>query len=179
MSGRAAKLGRRVRDAVDRLERAILTLLVTAMVMLAALQILLRNLWQTGFPWAEPLLGMGLLWLTMLGALAAAGRGRHIAIDLAAALLPSGWSGWIRRVTSLFAAVACGVLAWAAGRYVGFQRDMAMGELLGWPHWKYFMVIPVAFWLMSFRIGMQALLPSAWLPPPEPGEMPGEGRTSP
>jgi TRAP-type C4-dicarboxylate transport system permease small subunit len=116
MSGRAAKLGRRIRDGADRLERAILTLLVTAMVMLAALQILLRNLWQTGFPWAEPLLGMGLLWLTMLGALAAAGRGKHIAIDLAAALLPSGWSGWIRRVTSLFAAVACGVLAWTLCR---------------------------------------------------------------
>ncbi len=39
----------------------------------------------SGLPVPGPVLGMALLWLTMLGALAAAGLGRHISIDLATA----------------------------------------------------------------------------------------------
>lgn len=176
MSGRVAIIWRRVCDWLDRFERGLLTLLMTGMVALAATQILLRNMWQTGFQWAEPLLGMGLLWLTMLGALAATGLGRHIAIDLASALLPKKSAGWVGRGIALFAAIACGVLAWAAGRYVGFQRDMATGELLGWPQWKYFMVIPVTFWLMSIRFAGRVVLPSAWRAPVAPLDgLVGEG----
>jgi TRAP-type C4-dicarboxylate transport system permease small subunit len=82
---------------VDRIERLVLALLVTGMVGLAAVQIVLRNVWHTGLNWAEPLLGMALLWLTMLGALAAAGLGRHLSIDLAEALLPRRASVWVGR----------------------------------------------------------------------------------
>ena len=85
MSGRGESTFRFLCRWADRIERAVLTVLVTGMVGLATLQILLRNVWHTGLNWAEPLLGMALLWLTMLGALAAAGLGRHLSIDLAAA----------------------------------------------------------------------------------------------
>ena len=58
MSGRGAQAFRAVRQAVDRLERALLAALVTGMVGLAALQILLRNVWKTGLNWIDPFLGM-------------------------------------------------------------------------------------------------------------------------
>lgn len=176
MSGRLSNLCRRVCDGLDRLERGLLTLLMTGMVALAAAQILLRNIWQTGFQWAEPLLGMGLLWLTMLGALAATGLKRHIAIDLASALMPRTCADWVSRAIALVAAIACGILAWAAGRYVGFQRGMATGELLGLAQWTYFLIIPVTFWLMAIRFAGQVVLPSAWRTPPPPLEgLAGEG----
>lgn len=176
MSTWAAEAFRRGGRWVDRLERSVLTLLVTGMVFLAALQILLRNVWKTGLPWAEPLLGMALLWLTMLGALAATGLGRHLSIDLAHVLLPRRWSSRITRLTSLFAVVVCVLLAWAAGRYVGFQRDMAMGELLGQPYWKYYMVIPVTLWIMAIRFTIRAVVPTAWLPGRIEDGPPGGGR---
>jgi TRAP-type C4-dicarboxylate transport system permease small subunit len=179
MSGRAETAFRWVSQGVDRAERVILAVLVTGMVLLATLQILLRNVWHTGLNWAEPLLGMALLWLTMLGALAAAGLGRHLSIDLAAALVPRRWSAGLTRATSIFAALVCGLLALAAGRYVGFQRDMDMGLLLGLPVWKHFMVIPVVFWLMALRFAVRAFVPAAWLTFKENEEddgLPGEGR---
>lgn len=163
---------------VDRIERLILTVLVTGMVGLATLQILLRNVWHTGLNWSEPVLGMALLWLTMLGALAAAGLGRHLAIDLAAALLPRRWSVWLARAISIFATIICGLLAWAAGRYVGFQREMDLTLLMGWPVWKYYLVIPVVFWLMSFRFAVRAFVPAAWLSLPSEEGLLGEGRVS-
>ena len=105
MSGRGESSFRFLCRWVDRIERAVLTVLVTGMVGLATLQIMLRNVWHTGLNWAEPLLGMALLWLTMLGALAATGLGRHLSIDLAAALVPRRWAAALVRVTSVFAAV--------------------------------------------------------------------------
>ena len=176
MMGRGEKTFRVFFRWIDRIERVLLTVLVTGMVGLSALQILLRNIWHTGLNWVEPLLGMALLWLTMLGALAAAGLGRHLAIDLAAALLPRRGSAWLARATSLFAAIVCGLLAWAAGRYVGFQREMDITLLLGAPVWKYYMVIPVVFWLMAFRFAVRVLVPSSWLSIKEEEGLPGEGR---
>ncbi|HOE37510.1 MAG TPA: TRAP transporter small permease [Kiritimatiellia bacterium] len=162
---------------LDRLERLILTVLVTGMVILAAVQILLRNIWHTGFNWAEPLLGMALLWLTMLGALAATGQSRHISIDLAAAFLPKRGQAILRRLTGLFAVVVCAMLAWAAGRYVGFQSEMETNILLGWPLWKYYLVVPVVLWLMAWRFLVHSLLPAAWLNSEDtPAESAGQGR---
>ena len=176
MMGRGEKTFRGFFRWIDRLERVLLAVLVTGMVGLSALQILLRNIWHTGLNWVEPLLGMALLWLTMLGALAAAGMGRHLAIDLAAALLPRRGSAWLARATSLFAAIVCVLLAWAAGRYVGFQREMDITLLLGAPVWKYYMVIPVVFWLMAIRFAVRVLAPSSWLSIQEEQGLPGEGR---
>ncbi|MDR0993714.1 MAG: TRAP transporter small permease [Verrucomicrobiota bacterium] len=150
---------------MDRLERAVLTVLVTGMVGVAAVQIILRNLWHTGWPWVDPLLGMALLWLTMLGALAATGLGRHISIDLVSALLPRRWAQRVGRVTALASAGVCSLLAWAAGRYVGFQQEMDISRLLDVPIWKYYMVVPIVFWLMAFRFTLRSFLPASWVAP--------------
>jgi TRAP-type C4-dicarboxylate transport system permease small subunit len=41
---------------LDRIENALIAVLVLAMVLLAGAQILLRNLFETGIDWADPLL---------------------------------------------------------------------------------------------------------------------------
>ena len=179
MSGRGESSFRFLCRWVDRIERAVLTVLVTGMVGLATLQIMLRNVWHTGLNWAEPLLGMALLWLTMLGALAATGLGRHLSIDLAAALLPRRAAAWLARANSVFAAIVCGLLAWAAGRYVGFQREMDLAVVLGLPVWKHYLVMPVVFWIMALRFAVRAGIPAAWLSSPKEDRLPGEGRTPP
>ncbi|MBP7009929.1 MAG: TRAP transporter small permease [Kiritimatiellae bacterium] len=177
MTGRTQTAFQTARRWVDRIERFGLSVLVAGMVGLAALQILMRNVWQSGWSWAGDLLGMGLLWLTMLGALAATGLARHLSIDLAAALLPRRWAGPLGRVTSLFAAVICVLLALAAGRYVGLQRELDITRLLGAPAWKYYLVIPVVFWIMAARFLVRVLIPSAWFADNALEGLPGEGRT--
>ena len=54
MMGRSEKTFRGLSRWIDRIERALLAVLVTGMVGLSVLQILLRNIWHTGLNWVEP-----------------------------------------------------------------------------------------------------------------------------
>ncbi len=61
----------RVLRIIHGFEDGLLALMVAAMIFLAGSQILLRNLFDTGFAWADPVLRLLVLWVGLLGALAA------------------------------------------------------------------------------------------------------------
>ena len=127
-----------------------------------------------GLNWAEPLLGMALLWLTMLGALAAAGWG---------GTSPSIWPPRCCRAAGqaadarhlVFAAVVCGLLAWAAGRYVGFQREMDICVLLGCRSGSTTWSSPWSSGSWRFRFAVRAFVPMTGSLPAT-RRLPGEGR---
>ena len=98
MMGRGEKTFRGFSRWIDRIERALLAVLVTGMVGLSALQILLRNIWHTGLNWAEPLLGMALLFLTLLV------RGK------VSQELRSGTSSLLQHLSLLFVPAGVGVV---------------------------------------------------------------------
>ena len=155
-----------IRAIVHGAEMLVLTLFATAMVGLALIQIILRNVFKTGWPWAEPLLGMGLLWLTMLGALAACGGGRkHISVDALSHLLPGRARDGAERVIALFAAGVCIALAIAAWRFVDMEREWSRDLLLGIPQWRFLMVLPAAFALMAARYLARTIFPARWTGP--------------
>lgn len=153
------KLAGRLRKAADRwgrIEQALLAVLVSGMVLLSALQIILRNFFHGGILWAEPILGASLLWITMLGALAATGRVKHITVDLVAHLLPPRPRRAVLAVTSLFAAAVCGFLVPASIRFVVLQKEMGVMATAAIPQWVLYLVVPVCFALLSFRFALQA-----------------------
>lgn len=161
---------RRAAAAWDVAERVVLSTLAAGMVILAATQIVLRNFFRSGLPWAEPLLDQSLLWLTMFGALAATGQGKHITMDLASHVLPPRAAAAVRAVTNLFAAGICAVLARAGVHYVAVQRGMETGTLMGLPLWIFPAVIPAVFVLLSVRFAIQtAVAAAAVRRPPERG----------
>ena len=59
---------------LHRFEIALLALVLISMVLIATLQIILRNFFDTGLIWIDPLLRTMLLWLGLLGAVAAKHR---------------------------------------------------------------------------------------------------------
>ena len=67
---------------LHRAEDALLVLLLSAMIVLAATQIMLRNFFDSGFVWIDPLLRVLVLWLGLIGATVATRNNRHIRIDL-------------------------------------------------------------------------------------------------
>jgi TRAP-type C4-dicarboxylate transport system permease small subunit len=143
---------------LTRLEEAILVLILSAMILLAAWQILMRNLFDSGIFWADPALRMMVLWLTLLGAIAATRDDRHIRIDLFSRYLNPRGKAWVQMVNDLFSSLVCGFIAWHAGRLVAFEWQDGT-ELFGaLPAWLGESIIPIGFGLMALRFLFSAPL---------------------
>lgn len=142
----------------SRVETALLALLVMAMVGLAGWQILMRNLGGSGLTWADEALRIMVLWVTMIGAVAACREQRHVSIDALSRYLPRAWQPWIQRVGNAFAAVICAVLAWASWQFL--KESVAMDDRLfagQVPAWSVQLILPLAFGLLTFHYAVACL----------------------
>ncbi len=100
------------------LEDAVLVVLLTRMILLAATQILLRNGFGSGLVWADELLRILVLWIGLAGALAASRDRNQIKIDVLSRFLPERGRLVMQIVTDVFTAVVCAVVAWHAFVFV-------------------------------------------------------------
>ncbi|MDX1518285.1 MAG: TRAP transporter small permease [Woeseiaceae bacterium] len=135
-----------------RLEDTALVLLLCGMMLLAVGQIVLREIFSTGFVWADELVKLMLLWLAMVGSIAASRDDRHIRIDALSHLFPPLAIRLTRIVVDSFAAAVCAVIAWHAYRYVKLV-DIEFGDtvLIDTPAWIVHAIVPLAFLLISYR----------------------------
>jgi TRAP-type C4-dicarboxylate transport system permease small subunit len=138
-------------------EDALLVVLLTALVGLSTAQILLRNLFETGLAWADPLLRLLVLWLCLAGALAATRANKHIRIDVVSRLLPPRVAGLLDRITALFTAGVCALVAWEGARLVWFEYQDGTALAAGIPAWVAELVIPVGFALIALRFALHGL----------------------
>ena len=149
---------RRIASLIERIETALIALLVLAMVVLAGTQILLRNLFETGFAWADPLLRAMVLWAAMLGALAAARDDKHVGLDLLTHFLKGRARRVARAIALLFAAAICAAMAWYGWNLV--EVDLGGGAAIaGIPGWVIESILPVGFALLAFRLAVRAFMP--------------------
>lgn len=148
-------------DQVDqwlgKLEQIFLTIFLSLMILLAFWQIVLRNLLATGLPWGDTLVRYLVLWVGFIGASLAAREGKHIHIDVALQWMPGIGKDLLQFITNLFSAFICGVLAFAAYRFI--QNEAMMGDVsaLGCPVWFLQVIIPITFALMTLRFGVKSL----------------------
>lgn len=139
----------------DRLGRFIENLLLVALLFglvgLASAQIVLRNAFSLGISWADGVVRLAVLWLALLGAVAASRDGRNIAINLAGRWMPERFRRPVNALVDLFTAGVAGAFAWYSWTFVADSR--AYGDLLldGAPAWIFQLIMPVAFGLIAYR----------------------------
>ncbi|HJU40689.1 MAG TPA: TRAP transporter small permease [Tahibacter sp.] len=141
---------------LHRLEDWLLTIFVVALIVLAGLQILLRNVFDGGFTWAEPVLRMLVLWSAMLGALIAARDDAHIGLDFINRFVDGVKLRIARFVALGFAAVLCGAMAWYSWGLVELDREGGTEGVVGIPAWVLELVLPIGFALMAVRFVIRA-----------------------
>jgi len=136
---------------LGRLEVGLLALLLGGLILLGCTQIVLRNLFHSGLLWADPLMRHIVLWLGCLGAALATVHLRHINIDVFTRLLPSGPRAFRRSLVYGATALTAFVLGVSSWRLVLDER--AFGEVEFWslPTWTLQLVLPFAFFLISYR----------------------------
>lgn len=123
------------------------------MILLSVLQIVNRQFLGGGIamPWADELIKIIVLWLAMVGSIAACRDNKHIRIDLISHLLSGPVVAWSRVVVDLFAAGVCAMIGWQAWRLI--REEMSWGDtaLVDIPIWTLHIIVPVAFALISYR----------------------------
>ena len=137
-----------------RFETILLVTLLSSMMLLAVGQIVLREVFSTGYVWADELIKLMVLWLAMVGSVAACRDNRHIRIDALSHILPRLAVEVTRVVVDVFAAVICGVIAWQTWRYLQVEIEYQDTVLVNIPAWIAHSVLPAAFLLISFRFGV-------------------------
>ena len=119
--------------------------------LLAVGQIVLREVFDTGIIWADELVRLIVLWLALMGAVAACREDRHIRIDAITHLFPDRVIDVIRIGVDVFAAAVCGVIAWHAYRYLQLEIEYADTVLVDTPAWIAHVVVPMSFAVLSYR----------------------------
>lgn len=152
-----------------RLEGWAVTVLITAMVVGAVLQVVARNLWATSLPGADTLLRHAVLWVGFLGAALAAQEGRHIHIDVATRLLPPAVRQVVERLFHMVSAAICLLLANAAYRFLLLDYEGGGPLALGIPAWAVEVVLPLAFLLIAFHFTVKAVVGEAGTGTPAAG----------
>jgi len=136
---------------IHHIEDALLAILLIAMLLLASSQIFLRNLLDIGLVWADPILRIMVLWLGLLGALAASRDNKHITIDVLTRLMPTKARSLTRVFTSLFTTIVSGLIAYHSARFVLMEHETGNIATAGVPAWLFEIIIPVAFALITVR----------------------------
>ncbi len=139
------------RAMTDRLLNTFITLLLGGMVLLAAAQIVMRNMFSYSLFWGDDLLQLALLWLVMAGAVAAARHGEHIRINVLERVFPRKTRPWLEAVLHGFTAMVCGALTLHSTRFVLESArfgDILLGNI---PAWLGQVVMPVGFGLLTLQ----------------------------
>lgn len=159
----------------DRLETGVLALLALTLVVLAAAQIVARWVgqspdlmtwpvigWLFGWtrwigPWVDPFLRALVLWVGMLGALAAARDDRHINLDVLQRRLQGVRLRAARLLSYGFAALMSALLAQASWGLVALERESGTFLFEGVPMWWSQLILPIGFAILALRFVLRAL----------------------
>ena len=169
-----------MKKTLDKLERAgrlaedlALVVLLGAMIGVAVFQIANRQLFGGSFTlaWADEFVKIVVLWLAMVGSIAAARDNKHIRIDLITHILSGRIVTVIKLVVDTFAAIVCAVIGWHAFRLI--REEISWGDTIftDVPLWIMHAIVPFAFALISYRfvVRVARLVLELARPPQEEG----------
>jgi TRAP-type C4-dicarboxylate transport system permease small subunit len=143
---------------VHKVENWLLVLFTTAIIVFSALQIVLRNLFDSGITWISPLLGVLVFWIGMIGALVATRDNSHIKINVLSVYLTDKQKVVAQVIVNLFSGGVCLVLAYYAVEFLKLDLTSTTKAFANVPVWVAEVIMPVTFALMGFRFLAYAIM---------------------
>jgi TRAP-type C4-dicarboxylate transport system permease small subunit len=156
-----------------KIEEVLLALFLVGMVFLAALQVLLRNIWDVGIDWADITVQNVTVLVGLLGAAVATSEGRHLNIDLFSRILKGRAKTALKVVIGCFSLFICVLLT--KGGWTTFQLNYepwVQNIPEGWtvaqnlkvqfleggiPQWMSQLFLPIGFALIGFHFALRLI----------------------
>lgn len=149
----------RLTSGLRFVESGLLALLLAIMIGVAAYQVIARNLFDSGLLWGDGLVRVLVLWVTLLGGMVASRQDEHIRMDLAGRFLSGGANRVVRRLTSAFTVVICGLFAYHSARFVWLDYQDGIIAFAAVPAWVCEAIMPVGAGVMGLRYLLHTVKP--------------------
>ena len=146
-------------EKIGRLEQFLIGILLLTMILVAFMQIVLRNFFATGVDWGDALVRYLVVWVGFVGAAIAVKESKHITIDVLSRWLGGTRQRIIQAVTHICSAIVCGLLTWAGIKFIWFEAEMGGTAFFKLPVWVPELIIPISFGLMTLRYTLRLITP--------------------
>jgi TRAP-type C4-dicarboxylate transport system permease small subunit len=151
------KIIKKIDTAISKFEGIFITALLAGMILMAFFQVILRNFFQGGVPWADIFLRNLVLWVCFIGASLSCKEGRHIDIDVLSRFLPPHIKKPAGFLVQLASSIVCGFLTIAAFRFMMDERGAGGFLFSEIPTWYFLAIVPVSLSIMSVRFFFYSL----------------------
>ncbi|MDH5777399.1 MAG: TRAP transporter small permease [Gammaproteobacteria bacterium] len=148
----------RILNLIARLENMLLVGFLSGMIGLAILQIILRNVFQSGYTDGDSMLRILVLWVGMFGAVVATRERKHIAIDVLTRYISERARTIVGLIVDIFVFVICAILTGYAVRMVMIDYADGGTAFSQVPIWMMELILPFAFGVITLRYCMFIVL---------------------
>lgn len=144
----------RIDNFIARVEQFLVVVLLGSMILVAFLQIVLRNVFTTGFAWGDPFIRYLVVWVGFIGAALATKEGKHITIEVVSNWLSGQTNRYVQGFSHFLSGFICGLLTLAALKFVRFEAQMGGHAFFGLPAWAPQVIFPFTFGIMTLRFAL-------------------------
>lgn len=141
----------KLNDWTARIEGYLLCLFLMTMVFLAFLQVVMRDLFNAGLPWADSIVRLMVIWVGFLGAARATKLEQMLTIEVLTKYLPERARHITSVVVKIFATFICWFLFSASLKFLAHERSTGERFLSLFPSWWTVIIIPITFVLIPFH----------------------------
>lgn len=143
-----------------KVEGVMLVVSFIIMVVLGSLQVILRNMFNSGIDWADSFVRALVLWVGFIGASLATRQSRHINIEIISQLFTGETISRIRIfLVNIFSLILSVILLVASVYYLFAEYDNHMNAFLFVPTWVVFLIVPISTTAMVLRLFINTTLP--------------------
>ncbi len=137
---------------MGKVEAFFLSIFLMGMLLLAFLQVVMRNVFNAGIPWADTVVRSLVLWVGFLGAIVATKLDQHLTLEVLTKYLPERAKHASSVIVKVFATTVCWFLLQASIRFLNQEASSGEEFLHLFPSWVALSIIPIAFVLIPFHL---------------------------
>lgn len=134
-----------------RTVKFVLISVLLGMIFLVVTQVILRNIFNSGIPWADVAARHMVLWIAFLGAMLATRSREHISIGALLRVFPRKSRNAVRIGLDALACSVSFILAKASFAFVLDEKAMGIELFMGIPTWIAEVIIPFGFAMISIE----------------------------
>ena len=138
-------------ELLDKVQRTLAGLSIFLLSVFIILDILGREVFSQGFPWAQKLSVYLMIWAGFLGSSITNNKGAHLRPEIADKLWPDSMKSLFHRLRHGITSLFCFMAMWYSYKYV--QESVEFGDttpiLNDFPLWVVQVIIPLSFLLMG------------------------------